>query len=203
MFSKFSNSLLFRGNESKRLDCAGRPPRPCADLPWWRLQPVVAVWENHIRVSLRRAHRGSECGLGKNGPDLPLLLPSVLVQGRAKHRLRRQGEPVETRCCTEEEEEERHGVFRIRMGMWDPNVQRSSNWAHTPAHTGWRNRSSYTAANTQIEKHLKILSCLAAPDEFCSESGGAFFLECCAPIMLPVSCTGSGLGTMGHQGQSP
>lgn len=48
----------------------------------------------------------------------------------------------------------------------------------------------------QIEKHLKILSCLAAPDEFCSESGGAFFLECCAPIMLPVSCMGSGLGTM-------
>ncbi|KAF2978444.1 hypothetical protein EK904_004404, partial [Melospiza melodia maxima] len=41
------------------------------------------------------------------------------VKGRAKHRLRRQGEPVEIRCSTEEEEdeeeEEGHGVFSIRM----------------------------------------------------------------------------------------
>lgn len=53
-------------------------------------------------MSLERPHRKS-VRLGQNEADLPLLLLSLLVQGRPKHLLGRRGEPVETSCTTEEE----------------------------------------------------------------------------------------------------
>lgn len=55
-------------------------------------------------MSLGRAHSRSKCGVGQNGADLLLLLLSVLVQGRAKHQLGRQGDPVENSCSMEEKE---------------------------------------------------------------------------------------------------
>lgn len=100
--SHFFSSLSFRANESKWWHHASRPPRPSAHLPWWRVQPVVAVWEDQVLVSLERAHRKS-VWLGQKAADLPLLLLPVLVQGKPKHLLGRQGEPVETSCTMEEE----------------------------------------------------------------------------------------------------
>lgn len=80
--------------------------------------------------TLGRAHRRSKCGLGQTGADLLILLLSVLVQSRGKHRLRRQGEPVGTSCSTEEEEGP--GVCSI-IGWAEgtPNLQRAQSWAHT------------------------------------------------------------------------
>lgn len=86
------------------------------------------------------------------------------------------------------------------MGRGDSDLQKTWSWAHT--NTPCCGEAAITTLGCWLEKQvliysskhskqrknlLKLLTCLAVPAKFCSESGGTCCLECCAPTVLPTS----------------